>query len=46
MVSRELGIGITGNISKCDGEQLIDYFGLEIVQWHRPIKIVPTLLRN
>jgi hypothetical protein len=30
IVSRELGIGITGNIFKCDGEQLIGYFGLEI----------------
>jgi len=46
MVSRELGIGISGNISKCDGEQLIDYFGLEIAQWHRSIKLVPALLRN
>jgi hypothetical protein len=46
MVSRELGISIIGNISKCDGEQLIDYFGLEIAQWHRPIKLVLTLPRN
>jgi hypothetical protein len=30
-MSRELGIGITGNISKWDGKELIDYFGLEIV---------------
>jgi len=30
-VSKELGIGITGNIFKYDGEQLIGYFGLEIV---------------
>ena len=46
MVSRELGIDITGKISKCDGELLIGYFGLEIAQWHRLIKLVPTLPRN
>ena len=46
MVSRELGIDITENISKCDGEQLMDYFRLEIVRGHRPIKLVPALSRN
>jgi hypothetical protein len=45
MVSGELGIDITGNISKRDGEQFINYFGLKIVQWHRPIKLMSALLR-